>query len=221
MNTLIKVIVTIVISLFLCSCEFNFAVIDGNGNVVNDQRTLDQPFNAIEASTGLEVELMMDQNEKVVVIADENLLDIITTEIKDNTLHISAKQNIGHATSKKILVGVKDITSIQTRAGAYLWSKDTIEAKDLDITVSSGSHTSLKVAANSIQLSASSGGNLEVEGNANFLNAKASSGGHINADDLLVENIRAKASSGAVIKVIKTEQIAIEESSGGHVRTNQ
>src|SRR5690606_3052705 len=107
MNTLIKLIVTIVISLFLCSCEFNFAVIDGNGNVVNDQRTLDQPFNATEASTGIEVELMMDQNEKVVVIADENLLDIITTEIKDNTLHISATQNMGHATSKKILVGVK------------------------------------------------------------------------------------------------------------------
>ena len=221
MNTLIKVIVSIVISLFLCSCEFNFAVINGDGNVVTQERVVTQPFNAIEASTGLEVELTMDQNEKVMVVADKNLLEIITTEVKNNTLHITTKQNIGRSKSKKILVGVKNISSIQARAGVALRSEGALIVDDLEITSSSGSNTSLIVDAKSLQLNASSGANLRVEGNTNYLKVKASSGAHINANDLIAKNTQAKASSGANIQVVKTNHISIEESSGGHVSTKE
>src|SRR5690606_35563648 len=132
MNTLIKVIVTLVISLFLCSCEFNIIGIDGNGNVVNDERVIDQSFNSIEVSRGIDVELSMDQNPKVLVISDENLIDIITTEVKNNTLYIIAKQNIGNSESKKVIVGIENITRLSTSSGAELWSKGTLTAENLE-----------------------------------------------------------------------------------------
>lgn len=217
MNTLIKVIVTIVISLFLCSCDFNFAVINGNGNVVNDERVIDQPFNAIEVSRGIDVELSMDQNPKVLVIADENLIDIITTVVKDNTLFIDAKQNIGNSESKKVIVGIESLTRLSTSSGAELWSKGTLTAENLEVEASSGGNISITVEAQSLQLNASSGADLETKGKTVNLIVEASSGALIDSEELNAQIIHADASSGGNIKVAKTDKITTDESSGGHV----
>lgn len=219
MNTLIKVIVTLVISLFLCSCEFNIIGIDGNGNVVNDERVIDQSFNSIEVSRGIDVELSMDQNPKVLVIADENLIDIITTEVKNNTLYITAKQNIGNSKSKKVMVGIESLSSLTTSSGSNLWSEGTLLASDLGVNASSGSEVSISVEVQSLQLSSSSGADLEVEGKTVDLIVKSSSGGSLDSGNLQAKNIQAKASSGGNIVVVNSDNITIDESSGGHVRT--
>lgn len=219
MNTLIKIIVTIVISLFLCSCEFNFTGVDGNGNVVNDDRVINQPFNSVEVSHGIDVELSMDQNPKVLVIADENLVDLITTEVKNNTLHITAEKIIGNAKSKKVQVGVKSLTGLKASTGSNLWSEGTLLAGDLAVHASSGGEISITVDAKSLQLSASSGADLQVEGKTVDLTAKASSGAHVDSGDLQAQNIQAKASSGGNVVVVKADNITIDEGSGGHVQT--
>lgn len=219
MNTLIKVIVTLVISLFLCSCEFNIIGIDGNGNVVNDERVIDQSFNSIEVSRGIDVELSMDQNPKVLVIADENLIDIITTEVKNNTLYITAKQNIGDSESKKVMVSIESLSNLTASSGSNLWSQGTLLASDLGVNASSGSEVSISVEVQSLQLSCSSGADLEVEGKTVDLIVKSSSGGSLNSGNLQAKNIQAKASSGGNIVVVNSDNITIDESSGGHVRT--
>ncbi|WP_417360369.1 head GIN domain-containing protein [Galbibacter sp.] len=221
MNALIKVIVTIVISLFLCSCDFNFAVVNGNGNVVNDERVIDQPFNAIEVSRGIDVELSMDQNPKVLVVADENLIDIITTEVKNNTLHITAEQNIGNNKSKKVRVGIESLSRLKTSSGAQLWSADTLVADALEVDASSGSEMSITVNVQSLQLSASSGADLKAEGKTVNLTAKSSSGAHVDSGKLQSQITLAEASSGGDVKVFKADKITTDESSGGHVSIEQ
>jgi len=220
MNTLIKVIVTIVISLFLCSCEFNFAVINGNGNVVNDERVIEHSFNSIEVSRGIDVELSMDQNPKVLVIADKNLIDVIITEVKNNTLYIKADQNIGKAESKKVVVGISSLSSLKTSSGANLWSQGTLTAENLSVHGSSGSEISVTVDVQSLQLSASSGADLELEGKTVNLSADASSGAHIDSEGLQAQKTEAKASSGGNVEVLKIDNLTIDESSGGHVKTS-
>lgn len=217
MNALIKVIVTLVISLFLCSCEFSIAGVDGNGNVVNQPRVISSDFNSIEVSRAIDVELKMDQNPKVLVIADENLMDLITTEVKNNTLYITAKKNIGRAKSKKVEVGIKSPVGLKASSGSSLWSKGTLTASKLKVQASSGSEISLTVDTQSLQLSANSGANLKAEGKTADLTAKASSGASIHAAELQAHTIDAKASSGGNVVVVNAENIAIDESSGGNV----
>lgn len=219
MNALIKVIVTLVISLFLCSCEFSIAGVDGNGNVVNQPRVVSSDFNSIDVSRAIDVELKMDQNPKVVVIADENLMDLITTEVKNNTLYITSKKNIGQAKSKKVEVSVKSLEGLTTSSGSSLWCKGTLTASKLKVQASSGSEISLTVDTQSLQLSASSGANLKADGKTADLTAKASSGASVDAGELQANTIDAKASSGGNVIVVNAENIAIDESSGGNVRS--
>ena len=56
MTTLVKIIVTTLVSLSLFSCNFNMDInsgIKGNGTITTENRTLNQPFTAIKASEGL------------------------------------------------------------------------------------------------------------------------------------------------------------------------
>ena len=114
MTTLIKILVTSLLSLSLFSCNFdmNFTGVKGNGNIQLENRTINQSFNAIKASQGLEVYITQGNEESIVIEADENLLELIKTEVKDNELRIYAEKNIGYAASKKIMVTFKDVSKI-------------------------------------------------------------------------------------------------------------
>ena len=105
MTTLIKFIVATVLSLTLFSCNFdmNFnSGVRGNGEVVTEDRTINESFSAIKATEGLDVYLTQSDNESVSVEADGNLQELILTEVEDGVLKIHTKENIGSATSKKV-----------------------------------------------------------------------------------------------------------------------
>lgn len=219
MNTLIKVIVTIIISIFLCSCEFNLTGVDGNGNVVKDDRVITAPFNAIEVSHGLDVEISIGQNQKILVIADENIAELISTEVSDNTLYIKADKIIGSTKSKKIEVSVTALEKLQVSSGSHVETQGTVSADELTVQASSGSNVSIAVDVQSLQLNSSSGADLKVQGKTVDLNLKSSSGGSIDSRNLSAQNIQAKASSGGNAVVSKADNITVDESSGGHVQT--
>ena len=109
MSTLIKVIVTAILSLFLSSCNFGLGVM-GNGNVITKERTISGHFDQIEVSRGMDVYLAQGQTESVKVQADENLHDIIITKVDGNTLKIYVDKNIGRSSAKKVIVNFKNIS---------------------------------------------------------------------------------------------------------------
>ncbi len=103
---------TILIALFaaviLSSCHFNFTIgEDGNGNVVTEERTLNSDFDQVKGSAGLEVLLTQGDENKVVVEADENLMQYIETDVENGMLHITTSENIGRSNSKKVYVTFK------------------------------------------------------------------------------------------------------------------
>jgi len=62
MTTVTKIIVSVVLAMLVLSCNFNVNFgpgVSGNGNVVTDQRHLNDHFNRIEVSRGLDVYLTM------------------------------------------------------------------------------------------------------------------------------------------------------------------
>ena len=167
MTTLIKILVTSLLSLSLFSCNFdmNFTGVKGNGNIQVENRTLNQSFNAIKASQGLEVYITQGNEESIVIEADENLLELIKTEVKDNELRIYAEKNIGYAASKKIMVTFKDVSKITSTSGSDVISTNTITADYLELKSSSGSDMKLTVNTSTLDCDSSSGSDLKISGN--------------------------------------------------------
>ncbi len=220
MTTLIKILVTFLLSLLLVSCNFdmNFGGVRGNGNVQLEDRTLNASFTAIEASQGLDVYLTQSNDESIVIEADENLHEIIKTEVKGNVLRIYSDKNIGYAKSKKIMVNFKTLSKISSSSGSDVAITNTITTDHLELNTSSGSDMTLKVNTTEFECHSSSGSDLKLSGSTQKLVAEASSGSDINAGDLIAESSRVKASSGADITVNTVKELTADANSGGDIK---
>lgn len=219
MSTLVKILAALILSIALTSCQFDFIGSGerGNGNVVSADRNVEGSFNSVDASEGLDVIVAQGDVARVSVEADENLHELILTEVKGNTLKVHCKKAVGRATAKKIFVTMPDIKRLESSSGADLWTTGVIRGEAVSLSASSGADLQAEVEVTNLELNTSSGADIEVSGSANSVMADASSGSDINAGALKAVEARAEASSGADVTVNSTDKIEIHTSSGGDV----
>lgn len=218
MSTLIKIIVSTLLSFMLLSCNFDITNGErGNGHVTTENRPINETFTTIKASEGLDVYLTQSDEESITVEADENLQALIITEIDNGVLKIHTKQNIGKSTSKKVKVHFKDVSDIISSSGSDVYGTNTIHAETLNLKSSSGSDMELDVNTNTLNCKSSSGSDLKLSGKTIKLSADASSGSDIKASDLFAEATEAKASSGSDVTVNTSKSLIAKASSGGDV----
>ncbi|WP_282135303.1 head GIN domain-containing protein [Seonamhaeicola maritimus] len=221
MTTLIKIIVAAVLSLTLVSCNFdmNFSTgVKGNGNVVTAERDITESFSIIKATEGLDVYLTQSNEAEIAVEADENLHDLILTEIENGVLKIHTKQSIGRASAKKIHVSFKDISSIVSTSGSDVYSTNTISADELTLKSTSGSDMKLSINTTILNCTSTSGSDLRLSGKTQKLIAQATSGSDIKAGDLEAESSQVKATSGADITVNTSKELTASATSGGDIK---
>jgi len=224
MTTLTKIIVTTLLSLLFFSCNFDINLnpgVTGNGNVIEETRSINETYNAIKVSEGLNVYVTQSDHESIVVEADDNLQDLIIVEVVDQVLKIHTKQNIGKASAKKVHVSFKNISGITATSGSTISSTNTIKAENLELNSSSGSHMTLDVSTNKTKSSASSGSHIGLDINTSFLECHSSSGSHMKLTGKTI-NLIAEASSGSHISgnELISESSEVDASSGSNITVN-
>jgi len=222
MTTLVKILILFLVTLFFSSCAFEVDFGEfgsgekGNGEIVAENRTISSDFTEVTAQEGLKVFITQADDFAINVEADENIIDLIKTDIKEGRLKVHATRNIGRAT-KNIYVSMPTITALKSSSGALLKSKNEINSAELEIDGSSGANIELDVATNEIDIDASSGANLKLRGTAEETNIDASSGGNINAKNLVTDYCEAEASSGGNLSIQVNKNLNAHASSGGNI----
>ncbi len=181
-------------------------------------------FNAIDVSAGIDLYVMMGNTEEVKIVADNDIIDDIKTEVRNGTLHIYMKQNKwfnwGGTKTRKAYVSVKELVELHASAGSDVKSENMLEGETLEISASSGSDIELTVRYKNLSLDTSSGSDAELSGKVKFLKLSASSGSDIDASDLEAVNCRASASSGSEISLTVTDELDADASSGADISYN-
>jgi len=221
MTTLTKIIVSTALAMLMFSCNMNFNLgpgVSGNGIVVTDERPVNESFDQIKVSRGLDVYLTQSDHHSIEVEADENLQEIIITEVRNGTLEIYADENIRRSESQKVFVNFKSVERISSSSGSDVFSTNTITAEFLELSTSSGSDMELNIETEKVSCDSSSGSDLRLSGTTNTLYAEASSGSDIKAGNLTAISSRVKASSGAGITVNTSKELVAKASSGGDIK---
>lgn len=195
----------------------SFKQIQGNGNVTTQERNLDSDFHAIHASNGMNVYLIAGDKDHLEVEADENLHEVIITEVANGTLKISTNKNIGRSTRKNVYVTYTNLNSLNAEAGADIETKGVLKAQELNLLSNSGGDIDIEVFSEYITATASSGGDIDIKGKSVKIEANADSGGEVDAKHLEVLHANAKASSGGDVKVNARETLKANAGSGGGV----
>lgn len=177
-------------------------------------------FNEIDVSEGIKVTLTMGDEEKVEVIADEDYIEKVMTEVDNNSLNIYIKGNNNWMKGRKVEVKVvaKKIAKIHASSGSSLNSTNKIKNNEIKISVSSGAGANIECEGDYVYVSTSSGAQAKVKGTAGHFGGKASSGSNISASNLKAKKVKADVSSGANIKIHASKEIEAKASSGGSVR---
>jgi len=221
MTTLARITIVLILAILFSSCGFDINIGQGkkgNGIVKEDNRRVTSEFTVISVSEGLDAYVTQGNDFDIVVEADENIIDLIGTDIKNGTLRIHAIENIGRAT-KNVYVTLPIITALKTSSGAGLSTKNDIEAENIELSSSSGSNLQIEeLKAYHVIAESSSGAHIKVAGETEMLNGSASSGSGIKAENLSAANCNASASSGAGITVNASETLTAKASSGGDIR---
>ena len=219
MTTLARLTIAMILAFLASSCMLDVnwgSGVKGNGVVVEESRPISEEFTAVTASEGLDVFVSQGREFDIRVEADENVIELIGTDIRDGKLKVHAIKNIGRAT-KNIYVTLPEVTALHASSGAGLEVRGSLETDKIHLDASSGADLHADLVADEVEVDCSSGADIRISGRANLMYADASSGSDIKAQDLEVKVCHANASSGADIKVLVTESLMADASSGADI----
>lgn len=216
-KTIIKVAAILFLTT-LTSCGIDMLNrVEGNNNVTSIKRDINADFTKVRVSTGLELIIQQGSEISLTVEADENLHDIIITEVVDGKLKIYTEKNIWKSAAKRVYLTVNTIEELTASSGSTVISESVLKANNLDVSSSSGANLTIEVAATNLISSTSSGSSLNLSGETTSHETSASSGSSITAYKLISKDVIAKVSSGASISVYASSSIDGKASSGGGI----
>ncbi|REE24555.1 head GIN domain-containing protein [Winogradskyella pacifica] len=221
MTTLTRIIIISIISLLMLSCNFSMNLgegVDGNGNVVTMDRDISSDFNEIKVSQGIDLYITQSDAIGLSVEADENLQDLIMTDVENSILRIYTTENIRRASSKKVLLNIETISAIKATSGSDVYSTNTISVPNLELNCTSGADITLDVITETLNCKSTSGSDINVSGTTKSLIAEATSGSDIDASNLKAQTSNVKATSGADISVNTSKELTANATSGGDIR---
>jgi hypothetical protein len=214
MKKLVIILMVLLAGNIFTSCILS--TVKGNGNVKEETRDCDK-FDGISVSRGMNVYVTQGPETRVVVVADENLLDYIETEIDDRTLKVTCTKGIVGAKSNKVLVTVPNLGLIKTSSGSNLFSEAPVNTEFIEIKASAGSNIRFAMESGDTEVSASAGSNIFLSGKAKSIKVKSSSGSNVKAGELQSVTADADVSSGANIWLNVEGSLKAEASSGGNI----
>ncbi len=215
-----KVIAATLVALSITSCNHNINFgksITGSGNVTTEKRNLAN-FDKVTVSQGLECEIIYSDKLEVTVEADDNLINGIHTTVENGTLDISSEyDNYINVVSKRIIVHMPKIVSLESTSGSTLKSGNILKSDDIRLKSSSGSSLEVEVEADKVTLETSSGSEQTVIGKALKVYSASSSGSTIDADELLANEVFAQSTSGSSTSVNAAVLLDGKASSGSSI----
>lgn len=189
--------------------------ITGNGDVETEVVNIDG-FIGVHARAGIDV--VLSQGDFFVeVVADENLQEYITVELKGDMLVIGSERNIYRAESKLVNVSLPELEELKITSAGDMEAETDFECKDLKIIISSAGDLKMGVTADMVDISISSSGDCDIWGQCSYLRADLSSAGNLNAYDLDADKAKVRVSSAGDAKVWANEEVDLGASSAGSI----
>lgn len=219
MTTLIKLLTFALLTMtFQCNID-GYNTIKGEGEVSEKEIDISS-FSEFSAHNGWDIKLVQGNQDRLVVKANENLLEELKVDEDGELLKISteSKDNIGKADAKLIIVYFSgDVSRIKAASGTYIYADDQLDFNDLSIKSSSGSNVNLDVKTQNLNCSSSSGSTMELKISSTDVIADSSSGSRLNVTGKS-NSIMGDSSSGSNLNLSgSTDNLEVDSSSGSRI----
>jgi hypothetical protein len=175
-------------------------LMQGSGVAVSRSREVPS-FRRVDMGGALHVTIKVGGTTSVIVTAEDNLIDLVRTEVADGTLQIGIEQG-----------GIDFRPTLECRVAI------TVPALDGIIVAGSGQVDIRGLAAGQFAVSVAGRGGVHATGRAAELHVSVKGRGGAHLYDLAVEEAAVKVAGTGMVQVAPRNHLRAEVSGGGQVR---
>jgi hypothetical protein len=194
--------------------------VKGNGNMTTTTRTTSD-YESIKCSGSFDYILVEGQEGQIKLEGEENLLEYITVEVKNNVLLVKVKDYVSINSSKnkgiKITIPFKEINAISLSGSGDLWNEDIITSNNLKVSLAGSGDIVLNLNSTTVNGTLSGSGDLTLKGSTNNLNVSVAGSGDFNASDLKSNNTDVSISGSGDVKVVSLESLKARVAGSGSI----
>jgi len=204
-----------VISMVYVSCS-NLLSTVGNGNLVASERTV-STFEKISSSGSSEIRFHASQEYRVVVTTDSNLVDIVTTDIRNNVLNIGFKGGSYSFTRIQVDVYCPILTSVSISGSGSFTGNDTIITSTFDLKVSGAGKIDGTIECGNFSAKIKGSGKINVSGNGNNSDIDISGSGIFSGNNFAINNAAVRVSGSGRANIFVSENLNVDITGSGEV----
>ncbi len=189
----------------------------GNGKVTTEKREVSD-FTGIKVSGAYTIYLTQDENCSLKVVADENVQDLIKSEVRNDVLYIKNEESIHDTKKMELYIGFKYLRFIKASGAISLKNENSLKFDELEIEINGASSAKLELTANKLSVDNSGASSISLKGSAKELNIDISGAGSVNAVDLKALEARIDISGVGTGKVFVQDKLNVSISGIGSVK---
>ena len=179
----------------LSACKMNKGIA-GSGVRKTEKREL-KPFKAIDTNGAYEVEVTCQKPLAFEIEADDNILPLIKTEVRDGILFVTSDQTYRSSRAVSLRMTVPELVAVSSRG-----------AGQIKVTDASGDN--LKIESRGAAA-------VEAAGNVKTLTVSSTGAGDIKVSNLHAQKATVEVTGAASVDVYATEQLDVTVSGVGSV----
>jgi hypothetical protein len=194
----------------------NLIGVNGNGNVKSEVRDVGS-FDQLSVGGAFDVYLTQGDSESVRVEADENLLPLVETIVRNGRLVVRSRENIGEAKELNVYITFKNLTEIEASGACEIEGKGQLTFGALTLNGSGASEVDLTLTANRIEGEYSGASEVDLEGSADVCDFRLSGASELDAQELVVGQMSIDLSGASEAAVQVTQKLKVDASGASSV----
>lgn len=207
-------LVAVIVGAFMICTSCN--TIKGNGDLMSSERTV-PTFEKIHSSGSANVRFHISQEYRVIVTTDSNLIEFVTTTVRNNTLNIGTESGSYSFTKLTVDVYSPILTGVSISGSGSFDSNDRITASVFEANVSGSGNIKVIVESEAFSSSISGSGNVTISGNNNDSNIIISGSGRFNGNEFINNRAVVNISGSGTASIFVTDNLNARVSGSGRI----
>ena len=196
MKTLLITLAVIIIIIFFIKNNLTKKNIQGSGNIISESRELNN-FTSITLLGSIDVNIKTSESNNCVVVADDNLIPYIKTEVINNKLNVSLNES--YSSEEKLVVNI-----------------NTPNYDEVSLS-GSGNINILDFKHNNLSLNISGSGNITGNGEVETLVVKINGSGNLMGEEIKSKSATITINGSGDAEVFASDSISAKINGSGNI----
>lgn len=186
-------VITILALLLVCTSSIGCEMGDckkGQGEPITTELSV-EPFQQLILTSSLDVRLLQGPAQKVEVLGQSNLIEMISTEVVDGTWSVGIDECFRAKKSPVVHITIPQLAAITIKGSGDIISEGPFRTQAIDLNVQGSGNMDLDLQATRIKATVQGSGDVLLKGSTTTFESRTQGSGDVDALELVATDVRA------------------------------